>query len=145
VHGVRLGLLAEALRSPGRLRRHVDDVSFDVEFPAVVQAAQAAFLVAAIDQGCPPVQAVLTQHAEPSLAVAEHDQVLAQQPRLDGRAVALRHLLGHAHRQPVAAHDPAHRRIALDAAKKLVLFLGQHRAPHGPSRRSTKRQIYLGG
>src|SRR5207237_10934837 len=41
------GLLPQPLRRAGRFRRHVDDVAFDVEFPAMVEAAQAALFVAA--------------------------------------------------------------------------------------------------
>jgi hypothetical protein len=38
-----------------RLRRHLDDVAVHVELPAVVEAAQAAVLVAGKEQRCPPV------------------------------------------------------------------------------------------
>jgi len=55
-------------------------------------------------------------HAEPPLAVAEHDQVLAQEPNLERRAIRLGHLLGQAGRYPMPAHQRAHRGVALDAA-----------------------------
>ena len=92
----------------------------------MVEAAQPAFLVAPEGKRGSPVQAILTEHAEPALRIAEDDQVFAEKPRAHRRAVALGHFLGHAQRQPVAPHDAAHRRIAFDAAEKLVLFHAQH-------------------
>src|SRR5947207_12351273 len=72
------------------------------------------------------MRAVLVQHAELSVAVAEDHQVFADQPRLDRRAVLLGDFFRKTGWQPVAAHDAAHRRIAFDAAEKLVLIPGQH-------------------
>ncbi len=60
------------------------------------------------------------------LAVAEHDEILAEQPHLDRRAVRLGHLFGQASRDPVAAHDLSHRRVAFDAAQQVVFFGGHH-------------------
>src|SRR5580704_4121629 len=45
-HGISLLLDAFGNISARWLRCHLDDVAVDVEFPAVIQAAQAAFLVA---------------------------------------------------------------------------------------------------
>ena len=70
------------------------------------------------------VQAMLAENAELAVAVAKHHQVLAQQPRAHGLAVALGHLLRHAYRQPVPARELAHGSAAFHPAKKLVLFLG---------------------
>ena len=72
------------------------------------------------------MRAVLVQHAEFSVAVAEDHQVFAHQARLDRRAVPLGDFFRKTDRQPVATHDAAHRRGTLDAAEKLVLFPGQH-------------------
>ena len=110
----------------GGLRRHLDHVAFDVEFPAVIEAAQPAFLVAREQQRGAPVRAVFVEHAEAALAVAEHHEILAEQAHLDRRAVGLGHLLGQAGRDPVAAHDLAHRRVALDAAQQIVFLRGHH-------------------
>ena len=62
--GYALVFLAEARRRARRLGGHVDDIAFDVEFPAVVQAAQAAFLVAPEGERGAAMQAVLAQDAE---------------------------------------------------------------------------------
>ena len=70
------------------------------------------------------MQAVFVEHAEPALGVAEDDEVFAQQPGAHRRAVGLGHLLRQAGRQPVPAHELAHRRAAFDAAEKIVLLLG---------------------
>ena len=121
------------------LRGHLEDVALDVEFPAVIQAAQAAFLIAAEGERRAAMRAVLVEHAELAVAVAEDDQVFAHEPRLHRRAVLLRDFLRQADRQPVAAHDAAHRRRAFDAAEELVLVLGQHA---GPDKCAAK--IYLG-
>jgi hypothetical protein len=116
----------QPLAGARRLGRHVDHVAFHVEFPAVIEAAQAAFLVAAEGERRPAVRAELAQHAEAALGIAEDDEVFPEQPGADRRAVPLRHFLGHARRQPVPAHHLAHRGFALDAAQQLVLLSGQH-------------------
>jgi hypothetical protein len=117
--------LPRPLRRAGRLGGHVDDVAVDVEFPAVIEAAQAALLVATEDQRCTAMQAELGEHAQLAVRIAEDDQVFAQEPGADRRAVLLRDLVREADRQPVAAHDAAHGRVALDAAQQVVLFAGQ--------------------
>ena len=114
----------------------VYDVAFDVDFPAVVETAQAAFLVAAERERRAPVRAVLVEHAEAAGGVAKRHQVLTQQPHAYRRTVALGDLLGQARRYPVAPHQLAHRRIALYPAKQLVVFDAQHidlrqRSPSG--------------
>ena len=71
------------------------------------------------------MRAVFVEHADAALAVAEHDEILAEQAHLDRRAVGLGHFLRQAGRDPVAAHDLAHRRVAFDAAQQVV-FLRRH-------------------
>jgi hypothetical protein len=116
----------QALAGARRLGGHLDYVALDVEFPAVVQAAQPAILVTAEEQRSAAMRAALAQHAHGAVGIAEHHQVLADQARPHRRAVLLRHLLDQAHRQPVPPHDLPHRRRAFDAAEELVLFPGQH-------------------
>ena len=72
------------------------------------------------------MHAAFVQHAQPPLGVAEDDEVDAQQAGADGRAVGLGDLFGEAGRQPVLAHDLAHRRLAFDAAEQFVVFPGHH-------------------
>ena len=105
---------------------HVDDVAVHVEFPAVIEAAEAALLVATEGEGGLAVGAGLAEHAEAAVAVAEGDQVLAEQADADGVAVGTRHLLGQHRGDPVAAHHAAHRRVGLDPAERLVLGVGEH-------------------
>ena len=83
-------------------------------------------LIAAIDQRCAAVRALLIQHADLALGVAKHHQVFTQDPGANGGAIGLRHLFGQAHHLPVAAHQLAHRGIALDTAHQHVFFVGQH-------------------
>ena len=78
----------------GRLARQVDAVAVGVEFPAVIDAAQAAFLVAAEEQRRAAMRAIRVDQADTPLRVAEGDQVLAEQAHAHRRAVALRQLRG---------------------------------------------------
>ena len=72
------------------------------------------------------MRAVFVEHAEPAVGVAEHHEVLAQQPHLEGRAVGLGDFLGQAGRHPVPAHELPHRRAAFDAAQQIVFLVGKH-------------------
>jgi hypothetical protein len=119
-----------------RLRRPVDDVAVDVD-SSVVETAKAAFLVAPERKRSAAVRAVLVDYPEPAEAVAKRHQVFAQQSHPHRCAVALGDLFGQTRRYPVAAHQLAHRRIALDPAKQLVVFDAQHAhlRPSASSRR----------
>ena len=89
-----VGLVLHLLREPtlARLRGHFDDIAFDVDLPSVVQAAQAAFLVASQRERGPAVRTVFVDHAKAPLAVAKGDEVLAEQANAHRRAVRLRRL-----------------------------------------------------
>ena len=63
----RIGLVLHRLQqrcAAAGLRGHLEDVAVHVELPAVVEAAQAALLVAAEDERGAAVRAVLAEHAE---------------------------------------------------------------------------------
>ncbi|MCR5872716.1 hypothetical protein LRS10_00020 [Phenylobacterium sp. J426] len=90
------------------------------EFPAMVQAAQAAVLVPAERQRRAAVRTAFVEDADHALGVAEGDQVDAEQAALHRRAVGDQ-LFRHADGQPVLAHDPAHRGVAFDAAEEVVV------------------------
>jgi hypothetical protein len=62
----------------GRLRRHLNDVALHVDFPAVIETAQSALLVAAKRQRHAAMRAVFVEHAQAALGVAEHDEVFAE-------------------------------------------------------------------
>ena len=132
----RIGFMLHAVgyEAVGRLRRHLDDVAVYVELPAVIEAAQAAILVAREHQRGAPVRAIFVEHADAAFGVAENDEVLAEQTDLDRRAVRMRHFLGQAGGDPVPAHDLAHRRVALDAAQQVV-FLWRHHDGVSPKAR----------
>ena len=70
----------------------------------------------------------IVQHADPAIGIAEHHQVLAEQPRRHRRAVGFGNFLDQADRLPVAAHQAAHRRGALDTAQQVVFLRSQHAA-----------------
>ena len=109
-----------------RLRRHVDDVAVGVELPAVIEAAQSAFLVAAEGERGLAVRTGFAEQPGLAVGVAERDQLFAEQLHPHRRAVRLCDLFGQQRRHPVAAHQPSHRRIALDPAQQFVLGLCQH-------------------
>ena len=116
--GPRLHLLLEARR---RQARHVHAVAGDVVLPAVIDAADPAFLVAPQEQRGAAVRAAMVHHADPALAVAKRDQLLAEQHQAHGRAVA-HELRGQGRGDPVAPHQLAHHRAWADA-RELRAFL----------------------
>ena len=92
----------------------------------MIQATQAAFLVAAEDERCAAMRAVLVQHAQAAGGVAEGHELFTEQPHAHRRAVALRDFFREASGNPVAAHQAAHRRIALDPAEEVVVLGSEH-------------------
>ena len=72
-----------------RLVHQVDAGAGDVELPAMIDAAQAAFLVAPEIQRDAAMRAEFVEQADAALAVAEGDQVLAEQADAHRRAVGL--------------------------------------------------------
>ena len=73
------------------------------------------------------MRAKFVEHADAAFAVAKHDEILAEQPHLDRRAIGFGDFLGQAGRDPVTAHDLAYRRVTFDAAQQIVFFGGHHR------------------
>src|SRR2546428_2998447 len=112
-----------------RFAGHVDAVAFAAVLPAVVDAAQAFFLVATEEERGAAVRTMVLD--EPDLAGrdAKGDQVLAHEPDADGRTVPLRQLARHEGGHPVLAQHRAHRRAGSDATEQLVVFPGKHRLP----------------
>ena len=110
----------------GGLRHHLQHVALDVHLPAVVEAAQAALLVAPEHERRATVRAILAEHADAPVAVAKDDEVLAEHPRAHGLAVGFAHFLDEADGLPMPAHELPHRRVAFDTAQQLVLFPSQH-------------------
>ena len=110
----------------GGLIGHVDAVAGGVELPAVVDAAQAGFFVAAEEQRGAAVRAVVLEQADLAVGIAEGDELFAEQHDAARVAVRLRQLAREQAWQPVLAHQLAHRRAGADATQQLVFFATQH-------------------
>ncbi len=65
----RIGFVLHPFRNvaAGRLGRHLHDVAVHVEFPAMIEAAQPALLVAREDQRGAPMRTVFVEHADAAL------------------------------------------------------------------------------
>ena len=114
-----------------RLGRPIHDVAFDVDLPAVIEAAQPALFVAPQRERCTSMRAMLVEHADPALGIAKRYEVLAEEPHTDGRSIAQRDLLGQTRRDPVTTHQAPHRGVAFDAAEQLVVFGAEHASLQG--------------
>ena len=125
----RVGRGADLVREAQLLRlvHHVHAAAVDVELPAVVDAAQAAVLVAAEEERHEPVRAVLVEEPDAAARVAEGDQLLAEQLDAHRRAVGPGQLPREERGDPVAPQRLAHRGAAADARHSLVVFACHHR------------------
>jgi hypothetical protein len=68
--------------------RHAWDIdadAADIEFEAVIDAAQAALFIAAEEERSRAVGTALMQQADPAACVAKKDEIFAQQADADGR------------------------------------------------------------
>src|SRR5437764_3718840 len=135
-----------------RLVELVEAIAFDVEFPAVIDAPETAFLVASEEQGHPAMRAEFVDQADPAVAVAERDEILAEQLDADLRTVRLGDIRRQASGVPIPPHRLAHRRPGSDAGDQFVFLRWQHRrfllagswrARLGSSRPSRLRQNVL--
>ena len=105
-----------------RLVHHVDAGAGDVELPAVIDAAQPAFLVAAeIERGA-AVRAQFVQQADAAVGVAERDKVLAEQADAGGGTIGFGDFLGQQGRNPIAPHGIAHRRARPNPGDEFVVL-----------------------
>ena len=125
--GFQLGLGLERLARIG-LARHIHHIAVHVEFPAVIETAQTAILVPAEGERRTAMAAEFIDRAETALCIAEHDQVFTQQAHTGRFTIAFGHFFRHAGRNPVLAHNAAHRRGGFDKAQKVVFFPGNHDA-----------------
>jgi hypothetical protein len=73
----------------GRQVRHLQAVAGGVELPAVIDAAQPAFLVAAEEQRGAAMRAAVIENTDPPGTVAKSDQSLAEQHQT--QRIAVRH------------------------------------------------------
>src|SRR5262249_6309024 len=105
----------------------IEHVAFDVELPAVVDAAEAAFFVAPEKQRRASMRAVLAHEPDAAVGVAESDQLLAEQAHARRRRVGRRNFLGQERGQPIPTHQLAHRRARTGSRQQLVLLFRKHR------------------
>ena len=110
----------------GGFVHHIGALAVDVEFPAVIDAAEAAFLVAAQPEGGESVGAEFLEESDAAPGVAEGDQVFAQEFEADGFAVGFGQFPGQEGGCPVAAHQVAHRGAGADAGQGDVVGLRNH-------------------
>ena len=107
----------------GRLGRHVDAGAGHVELPAVVDAAQAVFLVAPEEQRGAAVRAGVLRRRRPCRTWRGRRS--GSRPA-DARAAAgsrARQLVRAQRRYPVLAHQVAHRRAGADATQHFVVWM----------------------
>src|SRR5215213_10041963 len=121
-------LHASCKRAVRWLRGHFQDVSLNVKFPPVIQATQSAFLIPPVEKRSTPVRAKLAQHTSPALRVAENNEILAKQARLNRGPVRL-DFLGQASCDPMPPHEPPHRGMTFDTAEQVVLFRSHGGSP----------------
>src|SRR6266478_7537238 len=100
-----------------RLRRHVDDVAFGVELPAVIEATQAALFVASERERGLAMGAGLPEQAELSVAVAERNELLAEELNPHRRTVGAGNLFGKKRGHPMTPHQATHRGFTFDTAE----------------------------
>jgi hypothetical protein len=67
----------------------VDTGTGHIELPAVIHTAQARLLVASECERRPSVRTMFADDTEPTVRITEHDEVFAEEPRAQWRAVSL--------------------------------------------------------
>ena len=120
IHARRESLGAHVLG--GRL----DDAAGRVDFPPVVDAAQAVALGARQQERCAPVRAQLVEEADAAVVGAERDVVLAEEP--NGHWSGSRfEVVRDRERDPIVlAHEPTERRVTVDTGHQFVLGSRRH-------------------
>ena len=126
----RIGLDADlaVIRRAGRHVRHLDATALHVVLPAVIDAAQPAFLIAAEEKIRATMRARRLDQPDAASRITEGEEIFAEHAHPQGRAIGLRQLARQRHRQPVAPEVLAHRRAGAGARQNFVVGRGQHRA-----------------
>ena len=94
----------------------------DVEFPAVIDAAQPQFLVAPEPQGGAAMRTEFIDEADPAGAVAKPDQLFSEKLHAHRRAIRRRQFARMQRRDPVSPQYVAHRGPWSDSGHQLVVF-----------------------
>jgi hypothetical protein len=108
-----------------RLARLVQATAAETVQPPVIDAPETSVLDSSKAEVRPPVGAVKTQKARPSLTVAKEDQILPQNPYGDRRSTRWK-LVRESDWLPVAPQQIPPRRAAPDPGQKVVFFSGHH-------------------
>src|SRR4029077_18111528 len=90
------------------LSRRIKYAAVDVVFPAVVDAAQAALFVAAVEKRGSAVRTTLAKQPDAPPAVAKGNQLFAQHPYANRRTVRLGNLLGQKCGNPITPNQITH-------------------------------------
>ena len=94
----------------------------------MIDAADAALFVAAEEERRAAMRTVVLDEADRAVAIAERDQVLAEQPHAQWVAVGVGQLGRKQRRHPVPTQGETHRRPGSDASDQLVILTPQHRS-----------------
>ena len=105
-----------------RLRRHLLDGAFHIDFPAVIQAAQATVFIATQRQQCTAMRTMPVQNPQPTVAVPKGDIFPTQDAQPHRRAIWLCNFFRHANRNPMAAHQLSHRGVIFDPTQQIIFF-----------------------
>ena len=105
---------------------HIHAAPIGVELPAVVGAAQAARLHAPEEEMRAAMRAPRSDDADAPGAVAERDELLAEELQALWRAVGLRQFAAQQRRHPVVPEHRAHGRPRPGLGQDCVLLGGQH-------------------
>ncbi len=124
--GVGLDLHRLMVTHAGRYVRQVDRLAGHVELPAVIDAAQPAFLVAAVEHVRAAMRAADVDEADASLGVAEGDQLFAHDRDANWHAIRFRQFLGQGDRLPEAPEIRAHAGARISAGQEFVVFRRKH-------------------
>ena len=105
------------------LGRLIQAVAFDIEQPAVIEAANAAVFDAAIGEIGAPMRAMEAGEAKPVLVIAKQHQLLGQ--NFDRHGIAADgHFLRRGNGLPIGAQQIAARRARPGPGYEIVLLLG---------------------
>jgi hypothetical protein len=97
----------------------------------VIDAADAAFLIAAEPEVGAAMRAILIDHPDHAAGVAEGEQFLAHHHNLLRRPVGVGQFLGEQYRKPESAQQFAHRRARRAFGQELIVLGAEHGDPPG--------------
>src|SRR5262249_15894910 len=124
--GVRLQLDVLAKAALFGLGRQVDALPGHVIFPAVIGAAQAAFLILAEPERDAAMCAKLVDQADAPFTITKTNQAFAHQLGPYGWAIGFGNFRRQQKRRPIAAEQFAHQGARTDTTQLIVLLTRHH-------------------